>query len=877
MSFTFLIFAALLASISAQTSLFEGSSKSSLPYYSSVPLTNFRCENQQWAGYYSDPEADCQVFHICIRREEKLEQFSFLCPNETVFHQQLLVCVWWDGFDCSSSPSLYYLNENIFEDHGSNLDLEAHVAISQGKTLIPENKIIPSSPPKDSDSIGKALLPLVKPSPEGRSLDNELESTVSEGHLNQISRKSEIEENQRIKPSRPTYLPRKSSKIQYSDVENQNTLKSKEITNPDLQLLSSPFSENLIPSIPPVIHNIKAVQTSTQPSVSKVKIAEKPKVTSKISLSISGTNLPNKRPKGKDTESGGKLIQSNVSVAPLKQERRKSTSNAGAQGVITGNQNGNPRLVQTKTKVSLKQKSNTANAIQSPFSRVQSTISSNFNLKESSLRQNKTLLSTSKSVDDISIPIKTSQKAAQKTTVPFTRIQSTVSAPASQTSPRQNNADLSKPKKVIKNSFSRVQSTVPTGPTSQSSTRQNNTPFSTPTNAIKNPFSRVQSTKQNNAAISTLTNAIKNPFSRVQSAGPTSLYSSRQNNAPFSTPTKEIKNSLTRVHSTVSTGSTSQSLRQNNAALSTPNSFRDSNKLSKLNSQKVNPKAPKLPSTTPASLSTRRNLSTTVSPIINSNKQFQRKPLKSTTQRSQQRPPFKSRPKTIPNRNLSKGLTTYDILHDLLKNVTILRSKILLKTNSDGGRRNVRQNYIQKPSVKPLSSKFSSSGTERPSSKPKDNKSKINNYSERNNNKKQYLPNTSQGKSNYGEKLYPNPTKLSSVNNTPQNPSTATTKPQPSTSTFVPTLPPTEDTRKKTTQKKGYLNVSSKGKNIQVKNFQDFLNLELPLKSSLPSSQPSSASNFPSLSSSLSYEDTFSLLNSNIYDASSTPKNGLYK
>ena len=40
-------------------------------------------------GYYSDPEADCQAFHICASDGGSgLTKYSFLCPNGTLFQQQ---------------------------------------------------------------------------------------------------------------------------------------------------------------------------------------------------------------------------------------------------------------------------------------------------------------------------------------------------------------------------------------------------------------------------------------------------------------------------------------------------------------------------------------------------------------------------------------------------------------------------------------------------------------------------------------------------------------------------------------------------------------------------------------------------------------------
>lgn len=84
------------------------------PIYAQVPPTNFDCAQQPLPGYYSDIEAQCQVFHICALNRT----YSFLCPNGTIFSQETLVCVWWNQYDCISAPSLYSNNAFIY-DYGS--------------------------------------------------------------------------------------------------------------------------------------------------------------------------------------------------------------------------------------------------------------------------------------------------------------------------------------------------------------------------------------------------------------------------------------------------------------------------------------------------------------------------------------------------------------------------------------------------------------------------------------------------------------------------------------------------------------------------------------------------------------------------------------
>ena len=66
------------------------------------------------AGYYADPEADCQVFHICTNDGNGgLSKYSFLCPNGTIFNQNYFICDWWFNFDCAEAEGLFSLNDDI--------------------------------------------------------------------------------------------------------------------------------------------------------------------------------------------------------------------------------------------------------------------------------------------------------------------------------------------------------------------------------------------------------------------------------------------------------------------------------------------------------------------------------------------------------------------------------------------------------------------------------------------------------------------------------------------------------------------------------------------------------------------------------------------
>merc|ERR1711962_1415088 len=77
------------------------------PIYAEVPESGFACDGQVDGGYYADPEAECQVFHICTADGEGgLAKYSFLCPNGTIFNQNYFICDWWFNFDCAEAEAI---------------------------------------------------------------------------------------------------------------------------------------------------------------------------------------------------------------------------------------------------------------------------------------------------------------------------------------------------------------------------------------------------------------------------------------------------------------------------------------------------------------------------------------------------------------------------------------------------------------------------------------------------------------------------------------------------------------------------------------------------------------------------------------------------
>merc|ERR1739844_125147 len=97
------------------------------PIFSEVPESGFSCDGQVDGGYYADPEAQCQVFHICTADGQGgLAKYSFLCPNGTIFNQNYFICDWWFNFDCAEAETLYSLNDDIAAERaaidGAGLD-----------------------------------------------------------------------------------------------------------------------------------------------------------------------------------------------------------------------------------------------------------------------------------------------------------------------------------------------------------------------------------------------------------------------------------------------------------------------------------------------------------------------------------------------------------------------------------------------------------------------------------------------------------------------------------------------------------------------------------------------------------------------------------
>ncbi|CAK1593582.1 unnamed protein product [Parnassius mnemosyne] len=75
----------------------------------------FSCENRIY-GYYADVDNDCQIFHVClpsltVTGRNITYRWSFICPAETVFNQEVLTCTRsGDAIPCEESPMFYDVN-----------------------------------------------------------------------------------------------------------------------------------------------------------------------------------------------------------------------------------------------------------------------------------------------------------------------------------------------------------------------------------------------------------------------------------------------------------------------------------------------------------------------------------------------------------------------------------------------------------------------------------------------------------------------------------------------------------------------------------------------------------------------------------------------
>ncbi|XP_036335806.1 uncharacterized protein LOC118746127 [Rhagoletis pomonella] len=108
----FIIFGLLCAAICVSGQVDGYTAGVDYPAYESVPKgLSFKCRNRL-PGYYADTETRCQIWHWCLHSGH---QYSFICPNGTVFNQAVRVCDWWTNVNCPVAEQLYKNNDELYQ------------------------------------------------------------------------------------------------------------------------------------------------------------------------------------------------------------------------------------------------------------------------------------------------------------------------------------------------------------------------------------------------------------------------------------------------------------------------------------------------------------------------------------------------------------------------------------------------------------------------------------------------------------------------------------------------------------------------------------------------------------------------------------------
>ncbi|XP_063227713.1 adhesive plaque matrix protein-like [Bacillus rossius redtenbacheri] len=87
------------------------------PNYSQeyMPDTSFDCRDKILGGYYADLETDCQMFHVCVKVPGVgVQDFRFLCPNDTSFDQENQICASWYEVNCDANILFYSDNFDLY-------------------------------------------------------------------------------------------------------------------------------------------------------------------------------------------------------------------------------------------------------------------------------------------------------------------------------------------------------------------------------------------------------------------------------------------------------------------------------------------------------------------------------------------------------------------------------------------------------------------------------------------------------------------------------------------------------------------------------------------------------------------------------------------
>lgn len=201
------------------------------PLLAVIPKTDFNCRGHR-AGYYADPETGCQVYHMCDTLEK---QYSYLCPNHTLFNQKFMVCDHWYMVDCSSATTFYDLNDHIGE-----------VPNSSGGDANQANAIRETNSVKEVKSTPVAII-FKAPGSTSSEPKIPINSLVTFKPTSGITTKrQQFVSSTTVKPSTIPALP--SLSLNSTRSVQQSSKPSLNITTPPSRLLQLPNVENNLKS-----------------------------------------------------------------------------------------------------------------------------------------------------------------------------------------------------------------------------------------------------------------------------------------------------------------------------------------------------------------------------------------------------------------------------------------------------------------------------------------------------------------------------------------------------------------------------------------------------------------------------------------------------
>ncbi|XP_035455592.2 uncharacterized protein LOC118279864 [Spodoptera frugiperda] len=138
----------------------------------------FSCENRTY-GYYADVDNDCQVFHVCLPSQTPsgrnvTYRWSFICPNQTVFNQEVLTCTLTaDSIDCKDSPDFYHLNMEIGKEQEktdeskkeNNKKIQKRKPEKRRENIIMHNSIMEEEMRDIEENLKEHLSPILSKNP----------------------------------------------------------------------------------------------------------------------------------------------------------------------------------------------------------------------------------------------------------------------------------------------------------------------------------------------------------------------------------------------------------------------------------------------------------------------------------------------------------------------------------------------------------------------------------------------------------------------------------------------------------------------------------------------------------------------------------------